>query len=174
MHAPVCMHTWKPEDSLNIFLDLSPPHLWDRICLWTFISSVRLVRQWAPGSILSLHPLATTIDTCPCSQLWSGSSRPELKSIGLCNEHVISESSPRRHIPNLIYAWQKSDMFSQLLWHPGLVMEDENIFLHNEKNIKTWWRILSEFCCLNYCDSVLLLSFLLALKGDVVVAWAFL
>lgn len=68
----------------------------------------------------------------------------------------------------------ESDMFSQLLWHPGLVMEDETIFLHNEKNIKTWWRILSEFCCLNYCDSALPLSFLLALKGDMVVAWAFL
>lgn len=94
MHAPVCMHTWKPEDSLNVFLDLSPPHLWDRICLWTFISSVRLVRQWAPGSLPSLCPLVTAIDTCPCSQLWGGSSRPELKSIGFvqpaCYPRAIS------------------------------------------------------------------------------------
>lgn len=158
MHAPVWMHTWKPEDNLNVFLDLSPPHLWDRICLWTFVSSVRLVRQWAPGSLPSLRALAIAIDACPCSQLQSGSRRPELKSTGLRNQHVTPESSPWPHISNLIYVWQKSDMFSQLLWHPGLVMEMK-LILPNERNVKIWWRILSELCRPNYCDSALPLSF---------------
>lgn len=64
----------------------------------------------------------------------------------------------------------------QLLWYPEIVMEDEIIFLHNEKNIKIWWRILSEFCHPNYCDSVLPISFLLAFpsfsfQGDMKIWW---
>lgn len=56
----------------------------------SFINSVRLVRQWAPGSLLSLSPLTGAIDACHCSQLSSESWRPELKSSCLPYQHFPS------------------------------------------------------------------------------------